>query len=54
MHSDQPGHLGGVERGIDVENASSTWMAEIATIDASSFCLSPAKSILVIQTGQFG
>ena len=36
------------------KNASSTWIAEIATIEASSFCFSPAKSILVIHTGQFG
>ena len=35
-------------------NTSSTWIAEIATIDTSSFCFSPAKSILVIQIGQFG
>src|SRR5262249_6271755 len=34
--------------------ASSTWIADIATIEASSFCFSPAKSILVIQTGQLG
>jgi carbonic anhydrase len=36
------------------KNASSTWIAEIATIDASIFCFRPAKSILVIQIGQFG
>src|SRR3974390_1320997 len=36
------------------KNASSTWIAEIATIEASSFCFSPAKSILVIHKGQFG
>ena len=35
-------------------NAFSTWIAEIATMEASSFCFSPPKSILVIQSGQSG
>ena len=35
-------------------NAFSTWIAEIATIDASSFCYSPPKLTLVIQSGQSG
>src|SRR6185312_10285850 len=35
-------------------NASSTWMAEIATMEASSFCFNPAKSIVLIHIGQFG
>ena len=35
-------------------NAFSTWIAEIATMEASSFCFSPLKSTLVIQSGQSG
>ena len=35
-------------------NAFSTWIAEIATIEASSFCFSPEKSTLVIHSGQSG
>ena len=31
-----------------------TFSAEIATIDAINFCLSPAKSTLVIHSGQSG
>ena len=35
-------------------NSFSTWIAEIATIEASIFCFSPAKSTLVIHSGQSG
>ena len=35
-------------------NAFSTWIAEIATIEASSFCFKPPKLTLVIQSGQSG
>ena len=35
-------------------NAFKTWIAEIATIEASSFCFRPPKWILVIQSGQSG
>jgi hypothetical protein len=35
-------------------NAFSTWIAEIATIEASSFCFRPPKLTLVIQSGQSG
>src|SRR6185503_3557178 len=34
--------------------AFSTWIAEIATIEAISFCLSPPKLTLVIHSGQSG
>src|SRR3954465_13315614 len=34
--------------------AFSTWIAEIATIEAISFCLSPPKLTLVIHPGQSG
>src|SRR6267142_4682696 len=34
--------------------AFSTWIAEIATMEASSFCFSPPKLTLVIQSGQSG
>ena len=35
-------------------NALSTWIAEIATIEARSFCYKPPKLTLVIQSGQSG
>ena len=51
MDADQPGEPGVVVRSIFM-NALSTGMAEIATIEVISFCLSPPKSTLVIQSGR--
>jgi hypothetical protein len=54
MHADQPGKLGRVEGGAMLMKAFSTWIAETATIEAISFCLSPPKLTLVIHSGQSG
>ena len=53
VDADQPGQP--IVRNLSMfMKAFSTWIAEIATIEANNFCLSPAKLTLVIHSGQSG